>query len=404
MSSLNFFTFFLAKPRVTAVALALLAFTAPALLRAQNERTIYFFNTKIDVFAQGGLIADSSGALYGTTTFGGSASGGDVFKLAPPAAPGASWTESVLHSFTGGNDGEIPDGSLVFDSHGNLYGTTQLGGLEGQGVIFQLVPPVEAGGDWTEHILYSSYYGEFEAGLNIDASGTLYGSTLYDIFQLVPPVETGGAWTYNQLYAMPGGSWVARNLLLDSKGNLYGTSEFGGRNNDGFVFGLGVPTRSGGRWSYSDLYDFTGGSDGGTPMSSLTLKSGPFYGTTEAGGATGFGTVYSLTPPAAPGSPWTEAVLYNFLGGTDGLEPEGGVSFGTGGTLYGTTYGGNNANGSVFKLTPPSEPGNPWTVDAVHDFSGVSSDGGQPRCNLLLLHGAFFGMTSSPSAVFEVSQ
>ncbi len=189
------------------------------------------------------------------------------------------------------------------------------------------------------------------------------------------------------------------NLILDSKGNLYGTSVLGGKYNSGFVFGL--KAQGGGRWSEIDIYDFTGGSDGGTPMSNLTLQAGTLYGTTASGGSAGYGTVYRVTPTGS--GTWNESVLYSFQGGDDGATPEGGVVFGTGGALYGTaSAGGSDADGTVFKLTPPSAPG-PWTLNVLYAFTGIF-DGGRPEATLLLRKGTFYGTTTSPSAVFDVKE
>jgi uncharacterized repeat protein (TIGR03803 family) len=403
----------LAKPRV-AVLFALLTFASGALLSAQTERTVFLFNGGAEGGSpQAGLIADSSGALYGTTPWGGNTQagywGGTVFKLTPPSAPGSAWTEDVLYMFQGGNfndDATNPYCTLVFDSAGNLYGTTEHGGQYEAGTIFQLVPPAAPGGAWTENILYSGFSGYYFAGLVIDSAGNLYGATFGgEVFQLVPPSAPGGTWTYNVLAEV--GEYMTSSLIMDGKGNLYGTTQQSGHYNAGLVFGLIRPTTAGDPWTQVDIFSFKNGTDDAfTPISGLTLKSGVLYGTTLHGGAFKEGTVYSVTPPAAPGSPWTENVLYSFEGSGDGSAPEGGVVFGNGGDLYGTTFagGGSYDLGMVYKLTPPSAPGDPWTETNVHSFTGIGRDGGRPMDTLLLLHGAFFGTGSSPSTVFEVSQ
>ena len=398
-----------------ATVFTLFAFAGSALLSAQTERNLFLFNGTTDGSEpQAGLIADSSGALYGTTTWGGNTGagyyGGTVFKLNPPSAHGSPWTESVLYEFQGGDfntDAANPYCTPVFDSAGNLYGTTEDGGQYGSGTVFQLVPPLLAGGAWTENILYSFPDGTPLSGLAIDATGTLYGAKFYgDIFQLVPPAVAGGAWTYSDLYYFGSSTYIVRNLIFDGKGNLYGTAEQGGRYGYGLIFALRPPTTSGAAWTETNLYSFKGGIDGRTPMSSLTLKSGVLYGTTAYGGSAAFGTVYSLAPPTAPGSPWTQSVLYHFQGGSDGATPEGGVLFGNGGQLYGTTTaaGGTADLGTIFKLTPPSITGNPWTETVLHSFTGKGNDGGRPEDTLLPLHGAFFGTSATPGTVFEVSQ
>ena len=112
-----------AKPRMAAVVLALLTFASGALLRAQTERSLYYWSYPQIEDVRGGLVADSSGNLYGTSVFGGTGNAGTVFELSPPAAPGGAWTESVLYNFPGDNSSG-PAGTLVFDSSGNLYGTS----------------------------------------------------------------------------------------------------------------------------------------------------------------------------------------------------------------------------------------------------------------------------------------
>ena len=388
------------KSRMAAVVFVLLA--CGSLVSAQSEHTLYYFPYPQPESSHAGLVADGSGNLYGTSWTGGTNNGGIVFEVSPPAAPGGAWTESVLYNFPGQNS-LGPAGTLVFDSNGNLYGTSVTNGGYGEGEVFQLAPPAAPGGAWTERTIVSFDAGFPQAGLTIAANNVLYGSDAYgNVFQLTPNGDD--SWIFAFIYTLPTGSMVVRNLTLDAKGNLYGTSQTGGAYDSGYAFGLRPPTKSGGKWSEVDIYDFRGGADGGAPITSLTLKSGILYGTTSAGGATSNGTVFSVTPPSAPKGPWTEAVLYSFQGGTEGASPEAGVVFGSGGTLYGTTWGNGVSAGTSYKLTPPSAPGGEWTQRVIHNFDGLEDDGGQPVDSLLLFHGALFGTTSSPSAVFEISQ
>jgi uncharacterized repeat protein (TIGR03803 family) len=391
----------LAKSGRAALAIALLVFAGGTLAGAQTEHTLYYFPFPQDESSHGGLVADSSGNLYGTSWSGGTNNGGIVFELSPPAAPGGAWTESVLYNFPGENT-QGPADTLVFDGSGNLYGTSVTDGDYGEGEVFQLVPPAAPGGTWTEKTIVSFYQGYPQAGLTITANNVLYGSTADGlVFQLTPD---GDSWTYATIYTLPAGSVIVRNLTLDAKGNLYGTSQTRGEYDSGYVFGLRPPTKSGGKWSEVDIYDFRGGADGGVPITSLTLKAGTLYGTTSAGGATSNGTVFSLTPPTAPNGPWTESVLYSFQGGSEGASPQAGVVFGAGGALYGTTVGDAVQAGTSYKLTPPSAPGGEWTQKVIHNFDGLETDGGQPMDSLLLFRGALFGTTSSSTAVFEIVQ
>jgi hypothetical protein len=210
-----------------------------------------------------GLIFDASGSLYGTTVFGGplgcaylsfNLGCGVVFKLTPPTISGGAWTETVLHSFTGGSDGANPFAGLIFDASGALYGTTAQGGNTattgdgiGGGTVFKLAPSAIAGGAWTETVLYSfcSRTGCSDganpfAGLIFDASGALYGTTAQGgggtpfggtVFKLTPPALLGGAWTESVLHSFTSGSdgdlpWAA--LIFDASGALYGTTRLGG--------------------------------------------------------------------------------------------------------------------------------------------------------------------------------
>ena len=258
----------------------------------------------------GNVVFDQAGNLYGTTSSGGAFGQGVVFELSPS---GSGWTETVLYNFAGGSDGSSPYGGLVFDEAGNLYGTTSYGGGPGCGgtgcgTVYELTP---SGSGWTEQIIYSFQGGndgaEADGGLIIDQSGNLYGGTYSGgsggggtVYELTP---ANGGWTFSVLYSFIGTQWgLVNQLTMDPAGNLYGTTQYGGANGDGNVFEL---TPSGGSWSYTDLHDFTYGSDGGVPRSRLVLdSSGNLYGTTFGGGANpcggyGCGVVFELTPSSA---------------------------------------------------------------------------------------------------------
>lgn len=332
-----------------------------------------------------GLIFGSDGALYGTTSGGGAFGGGTVFKLTP-AADG-SWTESVLYSFTGGNDGDLPYAGLIMDAAGALYGTTEFGGSNGAGTVFKLAPPGTVGGGWSESVLHSFTGGSGGffplAGLIMDASGTLYGTTRLGgnascnggygcgvVFALAPPTATNPDWSESVLYSFAGGSGDGADpmagLISDSTGALYGTTKQGGPAGAGTVFTLTPPTTTGGTWSESILYGFAGGSDGGFPLAGLISDStGTLYGTTAGGGASGAGTVFTLTPPTTTGGAWSESTLWSFSG-SDGADPSAALIAGVSGALYGTTEGGDSVNdGTIFQLVVPAV------------FTGVQ---GQPNC------------------------
>jgi uncharacterized repeat protein (TIGR03803 family) len=309
-----------------------------------------------------GLALDPAGNLYGTTYGGGAFTHGTVFELTP--AVGGGWTEKVLHSFGNGTDGFSPNGNLIFDAAGNLYGTTGAGGAYGVpgfdvgGTVFELTP--DASGRWTEKVLHS--FGNATdgqtpyAGLTLDSSGNLYGTT-----------TIGGAYnrgTAFQLTLRAGHGWVERilhsfnndgvdgvspyaGMVLDSADNLYGTTEAGGTYQNGTVFELSRNTK--GAWAEQILHSFNS-SDGAAPTGGLVLDAaGNLYGTTQTGDAYGGGTVFELV--RSHGN-WSETVLHSFEG-ADGAAPYAGVIFDGAGNLYGATnFGGAYTYGTVFKITP----------------------------------------------------
>ena len=324
-----------------------------------TETLLYTFQGGNDgVAPEASLIFDAAGNLYGTTVVGGSAGVGTVFQLAPQ---GGSWVETVLYNFTGGSDGAYPVAPLVFDTVGNLYGTTLFGGPRNAGVVFRLAPPAQQGGAWTETVLHTFGLGndgiDPMAGLILDKRGALYGTT-YDglVFKLTPPAPGHTTWTERVLYRFTGGGNNGSepcSLIAGSNGVLYGTTNLGGSHaNAGTVFQL-TPAPSG-KWTEATLYSFTGGTDGGLACGRLVAdRAGNLYGTTSGNGQNIPGTVFQLTPPAQQGGVWTETTLHDFAGGQDGLSPAGGVIFGKGGALYGTTAaGGLPGGGTVYQVVP----------------------------------------------------
>jgi uncharacterized repeat protein (TIGR03803 family) len=362
---------------------------SPALGKWKEQILFEFVGTTYGAatgsFPEAGLVMDSAGNLYGTAFGGGAANLGAVFKLSPTAS--GSWDETVLYSFAGGSDGENPLSPVIFDSAGNLYGTTEYGGSYSDGTVFKLSPG--ANGTWTESVVHSF------AGYPLD------------------------------------GSKPAASLVFDSKGNLYGTTSSGGSSENckvnkkiegcGTAFELSPATH--GEWTEALLYSFTNtGGDGAFPYANLIFDSaGNLYGTTENGGVSGkcqgigsstCGTVFELTP-AGTGS-WTEKVLYAFKGyKTDGAMPLAGLVMDSRGNLYGTTdVGGNASNpqydlgfGTVFELSPSD--GGQWTESLLHNFQ-LGSDGGFPQSGLQLdssgnLFGATAGDAYTGSAVYEIT-
>ena len=299
----------------------------------------------------GGLAFGPDGTLYGTTVGGGLVRGGvtlgTTFRIQPPAsscrASQCPWLETVLYEFAGPpNDGEDPTGNVVFDSAGNIYGTTQA--LTGPATVFKMT---YSSGGWTESVIPTSYLDPY-AGVVLDSSGNLYGSSAYggdgSIFQLVPSVS---GWTQNILHVFTGsdGTTPIGGVILDQSGNLYGSTSHGGALGGGTVFELSF---SGGTWTLNTLYNFSGG---GGPQSSLTMDAaGNLYGTTERSG-NGVGSVFRLS---RSGDGWTFTDLHDFsVIGNGGTSPIGGVTLDASGNLYGTTSeGGTNGAGLVWEITP----------------------------------------------------
>jgi uncharacterized repeat protein (TIGR03803 family) len=321
---------------------------------------LYSFTGGIDASdPSGGVIFGPDGSLYGTTTYGGTGEGGAVFNLRPSATACKSvlcpWTETVLYSFQRGADGSNPGyGDLLFDQQGNIYGTTIFGGGRDGGVVYQLSP---SGSGWTESVLHSFGGGSEGSGpyngVIFDNAGNLYG-TLSDggpsdaglVFQLVSSM----GWTANILYpfARQGdGSTPRAGLIFDPSGNLYGATTVGGTGNGGTVFELS-PT---GDWTFSLLYSFTARGLGCGPAGTLVMdQAGSLFGTTMCNGTHGQGNIFKLTRTSGT---WTYTSLYDFTGGNDGGAPTNSVSLDANGNLYGTaSQGGANGYGVVWEITP----------------------------------------------------
>lgn len=311
-----------------------------------------------------GLIADSTGAYYGTTSTGDVNGGGNVFKV---WYTGGKWYHGTVWAFGGSGDGSDPTSDLIQDSLGNLYGTTYSGAT--LGTVFELS---NSGGTWTESVLYKFGQSIFDgtrprAGLLMDKSGNLYGTTSEggdpscssfgcgSVFELS---QSGGVWTENQLYAFPApgdnGAIPFGGLIKGTKGVLYGTASQGGASGCGVVFDL---KQHSGVWTESTIYNFKGGTDGCGPVAALRFNSsGALFGTTESGGGggcggSGCGTVFEMTQS---GGVWGEAVLHDFGVTTgDGIHPNGAVVIDKSGNLYGTTFGGGAySSGTVWAVTP----------------------------------------------------
>ena len=273
-----------------------------------TESILYTFTGGSDggyPFQLGKLHLDSSGNLYGTTSQGGTYGFGTVFELSPSVG---GWSETVLYSFTGGSDGGNPNGAVIAKGP-NLYGVTFGGGATGNGTVFELK---HSKGIWKETVLYSFAGGTDsafpEGGLVFDKAGNLYGTGTAGgtlgygtVFELAP---TKSGWNEEVLYNFAGGSdgaYPYAPLIFDKAGNLYGTTQgswTGGAPGYGSVFELS-PVHGGG-WMETPLHSFTGGADGANPYDALTFHGNNLYGTTRAGGTGGAGThqgvIFQITP------------------------------------------------------------------------------------------------------------
>ncbi len=356
---------------------------------------------------QAALIADAKGDLFGTTTEGGANGDGTVFELVKTAS---GYTEQVLHSFSYPTDGAIPQGGLIADANGDLFGTTSTGGAYGGpfGTVFELV---KTGSGYTEKILHSfsgaDGYAPY-AGLIADANGDLFGTNIAGgahgygtVFELV---KTGSGYTEKVLHSFRGGTTDGfdpyAGLIADAKGDLFGTTFEGGGNDDGTVFEL-VKTGSG--YTEKLLHSFSGyPTDGANPDAGLIANAkGDLFGTTEYGGASSVGTVFELVKT---GSGYTEKILHSFGVATKGFEPYAGLIADTKGDLFGTTYGGGangepGRNGTVFELV---KTGSGYTEKILHSFSGGTTDGDTPLAGLIAdANGDLFGTTAFGGAYGE---
>jgi uncharacterized repeat protein (TIGR03803 family) len=392
--------------------------------RSAGYKVLYDFGLK-SITPSSGLIFDAAGNAYGVTSGGGYANGGTVYELSPKTG------HHLPYAFHGGNSGTggfLPQGNLVLDSKGNLYGTTVYGGVKnsqcegGCGVVFELSPPLN-GGQWIETVLYRfcsqancADGANPQAGVIFDSAGNLY-STTYNggiqncqnegpgcgtVFELSPD---GSGWTESVIHNFGGvedGVLPYCNLVFDGVGNLYGPTAAGGDGNGGTVFEL---SPSGNSWIETVLYSFhgfSGSTDGYAPSAGVMFDAtGNLYGTTAGGCANlYYGTVFELSPGLEG---WTETILHSFASGTDGAKPESGLALDLSGNLYGTTVAGGSITkaclgggcGTVFRLSPSNGQ---WTEDLFRfpTDSDDGDDGLQPTAPVFLdAEGRVYGTTTA---------
>jgi uncharacterized repeat protein (TIGR03803 family) len=348
--------------------------------------TLASFNLKDGAFPEAGLVMDGSGNLYGTTAAGGAPASGTVFELAKGAG-----TITTLAAFD--NNGQFPQAGLIMDRSGNLYGTTQYGGAFGHGTVFEMG---KGSGTITTLASFKGADGSFPYGsLGMDGNGNLYGTTRQGgafgrgtVFELA---KASGAITRLASFDGTNGAGPLAGLIIDGSGNLYGTTYYGGASKDGTVFEVAA-----GSGTITTLASFNG-ADGKNPAAALIMDShGNLYGTAEFGGAFHRGTVFEL----AKGS-GTITTLASF-NGRDGALPFAGLVMDRRGNLYGTTpFGGVSGDGTVFEVVRRRHE--IMTLASFKGRNGANSYGTLIMDRQGNLYGTTaFGGTSGEGTVFEV--
>lgn len=388
---------------VAATAIATLLIIAAAPAYAQTFSVLHSFNGPDGGDPESGLTIDPAGNLYGVTWYGGSnncggGGCGTVFKLSHAHS---SWVLSTLYAFLGDTDGASPDGGVVFGPQSKLYGVTASGGANGPyGTVFSLRPGANFCQTftcpWTETTLFSfdgTNGSEPSGDLIFDTVGNIYGTTQFGgesigcagrgcgvVYQLA---ASGGGWTQNVLYEFQGiddGGLPVSGVILDAAGNLDGAAPEGRDSAaNGVIFQV---SPSGSSWTETVLYAFQNQADGNSPTGGLILDTkGNLYGTASAGGSQNGGTVFELSPL---NNVWNFILIYGFslhgMGeGTEG--PTAQLLMDTGGNLYGSTLqGGAYGYGSVFKLSPTAGG---YVYTSLHDFTG-GDDGRLPTGRLVM--------------------
>jgi uncharacterized repeat protein (TIGR03803 family) len=415
---------------VVTVMLIVILVLAPGVQAASKYKILHKFTGGSDGdLPNNTLVLDAAGNLYGTTVYGGVSAQGNVFELTRNSD--GSWTLGVLYSFTGGSDGSQPLSELIFDAADSLYGTTRYGGDYGYGTVFELTP--NSDGSWTESVLHSFTGSDgstpYEAP-TFDGAGNLYGKTwaggtqnLGVVYELTP--NSDGSWTESVLHSFTAGkdgAYPDRGpVIFDASGNLYGVTGGGGTGTCSGAWGTGcgvifeLTPQSGGGWTETVLHQFKGGKDGAVPQGLIFDRAGTtLYGVTAMGGGgpcrytiKGCGTVFKLTSNSRGG--WTERVLHRFQSSPDGANPWASPIFDTAGNLYGTTLTGgkggcgewmNRDCGTVFKVSPNSHGG--WTERALHRFDHTAAN--HPFAGVILdSQGNIYGDgEGSRGAVFEI--
>jgi uncharacterized repeat protein (TIGR03803 family) len=363
---------------------------------ASATKLVYSFGGSADgEYTDTELVRDSAGNLYGTSVQGGVFGGGTVFQVTPAGV------HTVLYDFTGGADGGEPYKGVTLDAEGNLYGTAVTGGgglcEGGCGVVYKLS---NSGGTWNQTVIHT-FTGSDGSGpgspVAIDKNGDVFGTTptggangIGVVYQLR---EDAGAWKFRVIHTFTGGDdgggGSASRLLIDAAGSLFGVCTVGGANGFGTVFEMSLHQA---QWQLTTLYAFKDSPDGALPYGGLIAdKAGNFYGTTYYAGANDLGTVYQLTKINGA---WTERVLYSFQGGSDGGSPISTLVADAAGNLYGTTSEGGAAAcgcGTIFKMSRDST--GKWSETVAYRFPGTPQPGFAYNGLVADPSGIFYGAT-----------
>jgi hypothetical protein len=367
--------------------------------------TLYSFTGEGDGAFPENLIMDKAGSLYGMTNQGGIFNGtcaydgtdygcGTVFKLSPPAQRQTGWALTTLYAFPGGSESSSPTGGVVMDGSGDLFGFTAglytCGNMPAIcGSAYELAPPAAGQTAWTETTLYTfkggrdgAYAGYFGSPL-LGPGGTLSGIAAAGgdlknpncapiggcglVFQLMPPGHAETLWTEERLLVFTGRNGIAPldGLSADSVGNLYGSTNEGGRlmdcvpgspysNGCGVIYQLSPPAPGGAGWTASTLHKFTNGADGGYPYDAPAFLGGRIYVTTSGDEVKSFGTIAALTPTDGGRNHWRVKTLFTFSNDANGCSPTGSLVM-RNGTIYGTTDGdgaGPAPYGTLYAFKP----------------------------------------------------
>jgi uncharacterized repeat protein (TIGR03803 family) len=376
--------------------------------QGQTFTVLHTFTGPDGLMPYAGVTLDGGGNLYGTT-FGGGANGmGTVYEL---KHRDSSYLHTELHSFTGGADGSVPFGGVIFGPDGQLYGTTYNGGYEDSGVVFSLRPQATicpaVSCPWIETTLYNfasfdNSFGALYGEVAFDQSGNLYGTLAYggsggsgSVYQVS---RSGGGWTGTVIYSFLSTYYPPHNVIVDSAGNLYGTTDVGGQYDAGVVFEL---TPNGSGWTEQDIASLGAPGTGGYPLGGLIRDSaGNLYGNET--GLNGNASVFELSPS---GSGWELTVLYTWSFSNNADGPVGNLVMDSRGNLYGTTMSlGTHGYGNIFKL---SRNGNSWTYTDLYDFQD-NGDGAYPTGDLSIdsdgnIYGTNTGDQSGHGVVWKLT-